>query len=865
MRKRWILLLAYLALLAASHLYRALEPAAERPADRLVVRVAEVDAQGQRLDQRVELSYQEWAPTDWRSRGEGGKSVVVMLHGSPGSSGDFFGLGPAVGETRRVLAPDLPGFGFSTQRLASYSIRAHAEYVREMLDELGVDRFDVVGFSMGGGVGLHLAELEPRRTRSMTLLSSIGVQEMELLGNYQLNHAIHALQLWCLWALQEIFPHFGALDGSVLSLPYARNFYETDQRPLRTVLEQLDMPTLILHGDDDPLVPLAAAMEHHRIVPQSRLALFDGDHFMLFTRFEELAKPLGVFLDEVDAGTAPKRAQAEPDRQIASERPFDPAARQPASGVSVAIIMLLLAAATLVSEDLACIAAGLLAAQGALGLIPAIIGCFVGIVMGDIALYWSGRLIGSRALAVPPLCWILSEARVAKSAAWFERRGALVILLTRFVPGTRLPTYFSAGLLKTGFLRFSFYFLIAAAIWTPLLVVLASLVGQRVFGYFEVFQRNALLGVLATATIVWSLIKLTPVVLTWRGRRLAVGAWRRWTHWEFWPWWLFYLPILVRVLWLGIRYRSPTLFTLANPGIECGGFAGESKSDLLRQMPADVLPSWRLLDSPSDREARRGAMWDFLERARVEPPFVLKPDSGERGRDVLIARSLGEAESYLLDKPGPTLLQDYVEGSEFGVFYVRHPGEYAGRVTSIAAKILPRIVGDGRSTLEQLILSNERTVCQAPFFLAAHEGSLESVPEAGEEVSLGDLGTHSRGAMFLDANHLRTPELDEALERIASGIDGFYFGRFDLRTPSGQHLLRGEGLRVLVLNGVTSEEAHMYDPRHGVFFAWRTLGAQWRTAFEIGDANRRRGMRPGSIRALIRTLRHRGEPPRTAT
>ena len=177
-RKRWTLLIAYLALLAASHVYRALEPPRQRPPDRRVVRVAEVGAQGQRLEGRVDLSYREWRPAERRPQGVEGESVVVMLHGSPGSSGDFFGLAPAIGKTRRVLAPDLPGFGFSTDRVANYSIRAHAEYVRQMLDELGVDRFDIVGFSMGGGVGLHLAELEPRRTRSLTLLSSIGVQEL---------------------------------------------------------------------------------------------------------------------------------------------------------------------------------------------------------------------------------------------------------------------------------------------------------------------------------------------------------------------------------------------------------------------------------------------------------------------------------------------------------------------------------------------------------------------------------------------------------------------------------------------------------------------------------------------------------------
>ena len=67
------------------------------------------------------------------------------------------------------------------------------------------------------------------------LLSSIGVQEMELLGYYPLNHAVHGAQLAALWLLHRAVPHFGALTHFPLDLPYARNFYDTDQRPLRGI------------------------------------------------------------------------------------------------------------------------------------------------------------------------------------------------------------------------------------------------------------------------------------------------------------------------------------------------------------------------------------------------------------------------------------------------------------------------------------------------------------------------------------------------------------------------------------------------------------------------------------------------------
>ena len=70
-------------------------------------------------------------------------------------------------------------------------------------------------------------------------------------------------------------------------------------------------------------------------------------------------------------------------------------------------------------------------------------------------------------------------------------------------------------------------------------------------------------------------------------------------------------------------------------------------------------------------------------------------------------------------------------------------------------------------------------------------------------------------------------------------------------------LLAGRNLRILELNGVLSESTHIYDPRYGVFRAWRTLFAQWRLAFEIAAANRRRGARPARFAELAGLLRER--------
>ena len=94
------------------------------------------------------------------------------------------------------------------------------------------------------------------------------------------------------------------------ALAYAENFSDTDQRPLRAILERFEPPLLVVHGEADFLVPAAAAREHHRIVPQSELAMLDQSHFLLWTRTDAVAaRDVVNSLPDAGVGTgcAPRR------------------------------------------------------------------------------------------------------------------------------------------------------------------------------------------------------------------------------------------------------------------------------------------------------------------------------------------------------------------------------------------------------------------------------------------------------------------------------------------------------------------------------------------------------------------------------
>ena len=872
-RWTWLLPALYLVLLLAS---RAVAPPYDR-APRPGQEISEVPAvAGERRGvDTVRLAWRRW---DGAVAPAPDHLPIVLLHGSPGSHADFDRLGPRLAELGFIaLAPDLPGFGASSRRVSDYSIRAHALYVEGWLDALGVERAHVLGFSMGGGVALELYRLAPGRVGSLTLLSSIGVQEMELLGDYSLNRLLHGLQLGALWVAHEAVPHFGLLTHFPLDVPYARNFYDTDQRPLRSILASLEAPVLIVHGRADFLVPKEAAVEHHRLVPQSELVMLDASHFFVFGGDPDVAPRLVDFWSRVERGEAIDRAGADPARAMLAGLPFD--RRSPPRWMGPALLAVggLLALATLVSEDLTSIGAGIMVADGRLSFVAASVACSAGIFFGDLLLFAAGRVLGRPALRVLPLRWWLTEDAVARGSAWFERRGAAAVLVSRFTPGTRLATYFAAGLLRTSFWRFALYMAIAVALWTPLLVLFARLAGEAALERAGTLRAGLLVLLLVPLAVLLVMRKLVAPLFTWRGRRELLGAWKRWTRWEFWPPWLFYPPLLLHVGWLGLRHRGLTVFTAANPCLPDAGFLGESKAEILAAIdagiaratviagaggPAVEVPRWRRIDC-GPHDARRRALRAFLQESRVAFPIVLKPDVGQRGQGVEIVTDDEEASRYLEGRPAPCIAQVYVAGREFGIFYYRHPGEKRGRLLSITEKNPPEVVGDGRSTVEELVLGDARAVAMARVYRAELGGRREHVPAAGERVKLVDVGTHARGAIFLDGTRHATPALEAAIDELSRLIDGFFFGRYDVRVPSVEDLERGRGLAVLELNGVTAESTDVYDPANSVVDAWRKLARQWRIAFEIGAANRARGAKVTTLSELLRlTWRHRKLLPR---
>lgn len=499
-----------------------------------------------------------------------------------------------------------------------------------------------------------------------------------------------------------------------------------------------------------------------------------------------------------------------------------------------------IAAATFVSEDAAALWAAWLVTQGTLDASVAVAACALGIWLGDLGLWASGRM-----LARTSWChrWCAQRLPlVAGRALALAVDEPVAIVVSRVLPGTRLPLYLAAGAVGAHPARFFGWTLIAVALWTPLVVLGAS-------SFFA--------GGLAA-------IVLLRAGRTAVGRRavrwLAVRVQRGLTP-EFWPAWVVYAPLVPWLVWQALRNGGVGALGAANPGFEDGGFVGESKFAILRALPRPWTLPARLVVA-GDPEQRMRAFESAIADLGGAYPVILKPDVGQRGTGVRLIGSRDEAAAYLSAEPAPVIVQAYHAGPfEAGIFYYRRPDEARGRIFSITDKRFPSVVGDGRSTLEALLWAHPRYRLQVPLFLRRHDGA--RVLADGERLALVTAGNHCQGAIFLDGRDLITPALEARIDQIARSVPGFYVGRFDVRYRDPRAFARGDDLAIVELNGVTSESTNVYDPSYGAIKAWRTLARQWRLVFEIGGANRARGAAPVRAARLARlTVAHwRSRPP----
>ena len=500
--------------------------------------------------------------------------------------------------------------------------------------------------------------------------------------------------------------------------------------------------------------------------------------------------------------------------------------------------------ATFVLEDVAAVGAGLLLATGGISWPAAFAACFLGIWTGDAGLYALARYAGRGWFERSSLR--RSTNKVAESERWFAQRGTPILIFSRVVPGARLPTYLAAGFLRVPLPRFLLITGVASCVWTIAILTLAQTFGQRLTNWLGTYKHGGFLLLGAGVVLFATLRSLRRVFVNFNFRRFT--AWlSRWRHWEFWPAWVFYPPVGLYCAWLGLKYRGLTVPTAANPGIFSGGIVGESKIATLKELSA-TSPEFTAeaeLVTGDTLAVRLQSLDEIRMRLGLDFPFILKPDVGQRGAGIKLIRSPAQAEAYLRQTSAPLVAQRYAPGPmEAGIFYYRFPHEPRGHIFAITEKLFPALVGDGQSTVSELIWRDSRARFMADKYLQRFVGRKNEVPAVGEELKLVEAGNHAQGCIFRDGLRFGTPELEARIDAISQELTGFFIGRYDIRYSSEEDLRAGKNFQIIELNGAASEATSIYDARNSIFAAYRTLFQQWDLVFAIGAANRERGSAP---------------------
>lgn len=321
---------------------------------------------------------------------------------------------------------------------------------------------------------------------------------------------------------------------------------------------------------------------------------------------------------------------------------------------------------------------------------------------------------------------------------------------------------------------------------------------------------------------------------------------------EFWPYQLLYFPVFFYYLWLALKARSLTFFTAANPGIYLGGFVGESKKEILQKIHTAYLPATLYFYAGSGVDMVLLAM----ESEKIDFPCIIKPETGERGDGVEKLENEQQLSAYLSRFHVPFIIQEFITGTvEAGVLYYRLPDGSGSGITSVVLKSFLTVTGNGQSSLRELICSNFRAKARLDYLLNKFSTRLDEVLPVGENLELEPIGNHCRGTEFLSGQVLISPKMVRAFDLIAQDIDGFFIGRFDIKVNSLGDLEHAAHIRIMELNGVTSEPAHIYDPQGSLAEAYRALFGHYRLIYRIARQNHQRGIPYAAFSELWKQVR----------
>src|SRR4051794_14146008 len=281
----------------------------------------------------------------YRAGGRG--PVLLMIHGITSSSASWEPVLPLLAERFTVIAPDLLGHGASAKPTGDYSLGAYASLLRDLMLTLGHDSATVVGHSLGGGVAMQIAYQFPELVDRLGLVSSGGLGRevsiflraatlpgAELVLPLLASRPVLATGEAVARAVGRLGLRLGAALGEIASGFASRAeqgarsaFVHTARSVIAPGGQRVDardrlylseaVPSLLVWGENDPIIPAVHGVRAHELMPGSRLELFEGAGH--FPHLDDPLRFTGVLRDFID-GTAPAEATLEGARELMLRR-----------------------------------------------------------------------------------------------------------------------------------------------------------------------------------------------------------------------------------------------------------------------------------------------------------------------------------------------------------------------------------------------------------------------------------------------------------------------------------------------------------------------------------------------------------------
>lgn len=297
---------------------------------------------------------------------------------------------------------------------------------------------------------------------------------------------------------------------------------------------------------------------------------------------------------------------------------------------------------------------------------------------------------------------------------------------------------------------------------------------------------------------------------------------------------MFYIPNIPFVCYHLMKARNLVFFTATNPGIENSGIGTESKFKTLLLLPKKHLPKTVLHKA----DAFISNTLKNIDKKTIKYPLIAKPDIGFRG--LLVKKIANEEEliAYLKKYPIDIIIQEFLtERNECGIFYHRLPTEKKGKITSITLKEFLNVIGNGTSTLQELILNDKRAKIYLDIIKEDPNLNLQDIIIKGKKIELSCIGNHSKGTRFINGNHLISKELENAFDHLKNQDNDWYYGRLDIKYNSFKDIINGD-FKILELNGILAEPTHIYDSENSTYFkALKEIRKHWKQLNKIAIFN----------------------------